>query len=370
MKKNGVTKGLLYGLLALGVAGQTGIARGEGLWPNDGMLAPRSGEIFQTTRMGVGKGAEAFSFLMDGGLMAMSGGNPIGILFGIPLVVIGLPIEAAGVVLDEMIVSPLTDLVCLPYDLTLPNHGFYIRIVGEDGKPLPHVKIEGYVKNRETERFSGETDDAGEFYIDRLHNLTGSFRATARGYKPWYESRDIKLDLSKKDPDGRIVIEYALQKSGLTGWQEKKGLTRNEVLAILPGKWSADSDTREYLSSELKWPPDREDRHCFTLEASGMVVSSVPLCYHKAYGEKDPWSGGSHFRVWQLHRKGELEMAWNSKEPMSWSWSVRLSVNKSEYSGQDEYYLGEDERGIYLAPGLHEEFVGFPDLALKFRKVE
>lgn len=61
MKKNGVTKGLLYGLLAIGVAGQTGDLRGEGLWLNDGMLAPRSGEIFQTTRMGMGKGAKACS---------------------------------------------------------------------------------------------------------------------------------------------------------------------------------------------------------------------------------------------------------------------------------------------------------------------
>ena len=49
---------------------------------------------------------------------------------------------------------------------------------------------------------------------------------------------------------------------------------------------------------------------------------------------------------------------------------MRLSKDKGEYSSQDEYYLGEDDKGIYLAPGLHEEFVGFPDLALKFRKVE
>ena len=223
MKKNGVTKGLLYGLLALGVVARAGIAKGEGLLSNDGMLAPRSGEVFQTTRMGMGKGAKACSFLTAGGLIAVSEGRPI----GWPFAIIGLPFAAVGFVLDEVIVSPLTDLVCLPYDLMQPNHGFYIRIVDEEGKPLPQVRIEGYVKNQDSElpwekkRFSGETDDAGEFYVSRLFNLTGSFRATARGYKPWYESRDIKLDFSKKDPNGRIVIEHALQKSDLTGWQEK-----------------------------------------------------------------------------------------------------------------------------------------------------
>ena len=63
-------------------------------------------------------------------------------------------------------------------------------------------------------------------------------------------------------------------------------------------------------------------------------------------------------------------MAWYSKEPNSWSWAVRLSKDKGKYSSQDEYYLGEDDKGIYLAPRLHSEFVGCPDVTLKFRKVE
>lgn len=166
MKRNKVIRWAANAALTLGVAGQVGIARGEGLWLNDGMLAPRSGEIFQTTRMGMGNGAKACSFLAAGGLIAESEGRP----FGWPFAIIGLPFAAVGFVLDEVIVSPLTDLVCLPYDLMQPNHGFYIRIVDEKGKPLPHARIEGYVKNQDSElpwekkRFSGETDDAGEFY--------------------------------------------------------------------------------------------------------------------------------------------------------------------------------------------------------------
>lgn len=372
MKRNKVIRWAANAVLAFGVVARAGIAKGDGLLSNDGVLAPRSGEIFQSTRMGMGNGAKACSFLTAGGLIAVSEGRPI----GWPFAIIGLPFAAVGFVLDEVIVSPLTDLVCLPYDLMQPNHGFYIRIVDEKGKPLPHARIEGYVKNQDSElpwekkRFSGETDDAGEFYVSRLFNLTGGFRVTAAGYMPWYGLREIQSEQMNKGPDGRIVIEHALQKSGLTGWQEKKGLTRDEVLSLLPGKWSAESDTRAYLSAELKWPPDRDDRHCFTLEASGTVVSGVPECYRNAYCKSDPWRGGLHFSVWQLHRKGELKMAWYSKEPKSWSWAVRLSKDKGEYSSQDEYYLGEDEEGLYLSPGLHSEFVGVPEVALKFRKVE
>ena len=265
MKKNGVTREMLYGLLAIGVAGQAGIAKGEGLLSNDGMLAPRSGEIFQTTRMGMGNGARACSFLTASGLIAVSEGRPI----GWPFAIIGLPFAAVGFVLDEVIISPLTDFVCLPYDLMQPNHGFYIRIVDEEGKPLPHARIEGYVKNQdsalpwEKKRFSGETDDVGEFYVSRLFNLTGGFRVTAAGYMPWCWLREIQSEQMNKGPDGRIVIEHALQKSGLTGWQEKKGLTQDEVLALLPGKWSADSDTRVLVRrTQLADVPERSPLLC------------------------------------------------------------------------------------------------------------
>ena len=110
MKRNKVIRWAANVALALGVAGQTGVLRGEGLLSNDGMLAPRSGEIFQTTRMGMGNGAKACSLLTAGGLIAVSEGHPI----GWPFAIIGLPFAAVGFVLDEVIVSPLTDIACLP----------------------------------------------------------------------------------------------------------------------------------------------------------------------------------------------------------------------------------------------------------------
>ena len=48
--------------------------------------------------------------------------------------------------------------------------------------------------------------------------------------------------------------------------------------------------------------------------------------------------------------------------------TIPLTKSKGEYSIQDEYYLGEDEKGIYLSPGFHCEFIG-PEITLKFRKV-
>lgn len=61
-------------------------------------------------------------------------------------------------------------------------------------------------------------------------------------------------------------------------------------------------------------------------------------------------------------------MAWYAKEQKRWLWAVRLSKDDHKYSVQDEYYLGEDEKGLYLSPGFHCESVG-PKITLKFRKV-
>ena len=93
-----------------------------------GVLAPRSGELFQTTRMGPGDATAVCSSITIGGLFAVSEGHPVGWLFA----VVGLPFAVPAFVLDECVVSPLTDLVCLPYDLCQPNHGFYIRVADED----------------------------------------------------------------------------------------------------------------------------------------------------------------------------------------------------------------------------------------------
>ena len=339
-----------------------------------GMLAPRSGELFQTTRMGPGKATEACCMVSVWGLFAASERHSFGYLVALA----GLPLALPAYIVDECIMSPLTDIVCLPYDLCQPNHGFYIRIVDEDGKPVPNMRVYGSVGNGmdnllelDKSSFDGKTDDAGEFLVSRLFGKpTGSFMASAPGYMPMYWDRKVKLDGVKPEADGRIVLQYVVKKSDLGVWKAKTDITREEILSILPGKWSADSETRKLLAEELSWPStDDTDRHCFTIDPSGSVVSRVPEYYESAYCRDDPWRNGDKFSTWKLHRKGETELAWYAKVQKGWVWAVRLARDVGKYSVQEEYYLGEDEKGLYLSPVFHGLCI-YPEITLKFRKVQ
>ena len=317
--------------------------------------------------------------LTVGGLFAASERHSFGYLVAIA----GLPLAIPALVVDECVVSPLTDIVCLPYDLCQPNHGFYIRIVDEDGKPVPNVRVSGSVDTGmddllelDESSFDGMTDNAGEIFVSRLFGKpTGSFRASAPGYMPWYWGRTIKLDGVKPESDGRIVLQYVVKKSDLGTWKAKTDMTREEILSILPGKWSADSETRKLLAEELSWPStDDADKHCFTIDPSGSVVSRVPVYYEGAHYQDNPWGDGDKFASWQLLRKGDLELGWRAEEKEDWRWAVRLfrivrlTKRDGEYKVHDEYYLGEDEKGIYLSPCFHCGYIG-PEIMLKFRKV-
>lgn len=359
------------------------LTQGGCISPGRGMLAPRSGELFQTTRMGVGEGTCCFSGLTIGGLrMWFEAGQPV---YGIPFAVIGLPFAVTGFVVDECVVSPLTDLVCLPYDLCQPNHGFYIRLVDETGKPVPNAKISGEVRNGactgipfETS-FDGTTDVNGEYFVSRLCAPEGFVGVSAAGYR----SRHYSIEFSdmKKDADGRLVLECVLVKgsedtSGPSRkqvdkyvldnrWAAKKGLTRNEVLALLPGTWSADAGTRKLLATELGWPSARTtSKHRFTLDASQGVVSQVPECYQTTNYGIDPWGKGPKFAHWQLLGKGEGKLKRFIREPLDWQWTVQLLVDGAE----DDYFLGEDKMGPYLSPVFLSDSLG-PGITLKFRKV-
>jgi len=83
----------------------------------------------------------------------------------------------------KMSVIGVAAVVCLPYDLSLPHHGFYIRIVDEDGNPIPGARISGDIVNDDdshlmsTTDLSGTTDENGEFYVGRLFKCKGAMRA-------------------------------------------------------------------------------------------------------------------------------------------------------------------------------------------------
>ena len=335
----------------------------------NGMLSPRSGELFQTTRMGPGKVTECCSALTVGGMFAFSEGRPGGLLIAI----IGLPFAVPALVLDEMVVSPLTDIVCLPYDLSCPNHGFYIRIVDEDGKPVPGLEVSGGVGNRASEfdffgtSISGKTDDSGEIYVSRLFNLKGGFKVRGSGWMPWFYSKDINLDRAKRESDGRIVSQYSARRCDVGEWKAKAGVSREEVLLLLPGKWSADDETRKYMKAEIGWPSTADSKkHCFSLNSDGSTISGVPGRYKDAHCQDNPWWGGDKLKVWQLTDRLD-DLGIYDRGPSGWKWAIRLCEDVRYKWDQNVFFLGEDEKGVFLMPYFDCEHNR--GVVLKFRKV-
>ena len=313
-------------------------------------FAPRTGEYFQATRMGPGVGCYAYALPVMVGGGCIEKGGPL-FLLGIPLFIAGLPIAGAGFLADVCVVSPAIDLVCLPYDACQPNHGFYIRIVDEDGKPLPCVRIKGTVIHglEMDAKISGWTNAEGEFYVSRLSFERCWFSAHVYDRPDWWGDRMVKMENAKPGADGRYVFTFPLIKTTPGGWQAKFDGTREDLLQkVLPGKWSADSESRVWLQS-AKEDASAEDpsQHWIDLRPSGGA--------HNNNWENCDCS-------WKLERKGEVEKDWHDA-PSVWTWRARLTTATDNH---DDYYLGEDEKGVYLSPG---PFRTENKAVLKFRKV-
>ena len=140
----------------------------------------------------------------------MSGGPAV--VLGIPLVAVGIPVGGVGFVADVCVASPLVDLACLPYDLCRPNHGFYIRIVDENGRPLPGVKVEGVLKHGFEMKadISGTTDESGELYVSRLSFENFWIRFWSEEHADKCGSGSQMQEDLKADQDGRYVFQFTL----------------------------------------------------------------------------------------------------------------------------------------------------------------
>ena len=346
-----------------------------------GMFAPRTGQLFQTTRMCPGPG----SFVYTAPLMVWVWGvQKRGGEWTIPIGIVGLPIAAAGFVVDECVVSPLVDLVCLPYDLCQPKRSFYIRVVDEFGKPISGVKVWGRLEKADyywmgEEKFKETTDAAGEISLDGTFPIKGHCWASCPDYASWWNHKKFKTVEVKPGSDGRIVIQFVLPKANPGGWKAKKDISREEVLKLLPGKWSADHESRVWLQHgfNCRYANDL-DRHCFTLEASGKVDSHVPHEYEFYFGARhDDWDPRI-YSVWTLEGKDDVDEAKarrnHERLPSGWLWRVHLSDGSKNTICSDSYYLGEDEKGLYLSPGPFSEWKSLSDLSeklsLKYRKVK
>ena len=359
----------------------------------NGMLSPRSGELFQTTKMGTGVVASCCVFPTAMGWLAMQEGH----LIGLPVAIIFSPFAIVAPVLDLGVVSPLTDLACLPYDLSQPQHGFYIRIVDEDGKPISGVHISGSVENDDedfhllsTTDFSGMTDEAGEFYVGRLFKCKGSVEAKAPGYAPWLGSKSIRLPKNEKCSGGqtavtnaiptgeRIVLQYVMKRSNVGDWNQKSDLSREEVEKLCVGTWRPDEDACKFIVDELGMKTGQENPagHWIELRSDGTAVCHAPGRYYKSsvnsYYSYELGNFQDSF-AWTVERNEASpwrSVSGNSWICMKWTWRARLFVvdEKEKHRKTARYYLGEDDKGVYLAAEC-EDYYTPPRCILKFRKV-
>ena len=358
----------------------------------NGMLSPRSGELFQTTKMGTGVVASCCVFPTAMGWLAMQEGH----LIGLPVAIIFSPFAIVAPVLDLGVVSPLTDLVCLPYDLSQPQHGFYIRIVDEEGKPIPGARISGSVENDEdmhllsTTDLCGTTDEAGEFYVGRLFKCHGSMSVKAPGYAPWLGWKSILLPKNEKCSGGqtavtnaiptgeRIVLQYVMKRSNVGDWNQKSDLSREEVEKLCVGTWRPDEDACKFIVDELGMKTGQENPagHWIELRSDGTAVCHAPGRYYKSRVS----SGYSHelryfqdpfaWTVEQNEASPLRPVSGNAWVLMPWTWRARLFVvdKTARYCKTARYYLGEDDKGVYLAAECEDYYVP-PRCILKFRKV-
>ena len=367
---NKLTKAILVSSLAL-MAALAGC--------KTGMFAPRSGQLFQTTRMCPGPGSFVYTAPL---MMGVWGVQKRGGEWTIPIGIVGVPIAAAGFVVDECVVSPLVDLVCLPYDLCQPKRSFYIRVVDEFGQPVPGAKVKGRIQKADyfwmgEEKFSEITDAAGEISLDGTFHLKGHCWVSCPDYASWWNNKKFKTAEVKPDSDGRIVIQFVLPKANPGGWKARKDISREEVLKRLPGKWSADHESRVWLQHgfNCRYANDL-DRHCLTLDASGKVASHAPAGYEFYFGNIDTssdWNAG-RYSVWTLEGKDDVDEAkarrCYERLPSGWLWRVHLSNGPKNTMSSDNYYLGEDEKGLYLSPGPFSGRNSLKKLSLKYRKVK
>ena len=358
----------------------------------NGMLSPRSGELFQTTKMGTGVVASSCVFPTLLGWYYVQEGD----LIGLPIAIVSSPFAIVASILDLGVVSPLTDLACLPYDLSQPQHGFYIRIVDEDGKPILGAKISGSVENDgdlhllSATDLSGTTDEAGEFYVGRLFRCKGSMEAKASGYAPWLKSKSIRLPKNERCSGGqtavtnaipageRIVLQYAMKRSNVGDWNQKSGLSREEVEKLCVGTWRPDEDACKFIVDELGMKTGQENpaEHWIELHSDGTAVCHAPGRYYTGSFSSFYSHELRHFQdpfAWMVERNEASpwrSVSGNAWIFMPWTWCARLVVvdEKGNNRKTARYYLGEDDKGVYLAAECEDYYVS-PRCILKFRKV-
>ncbi len=166
------------------------------------LFSERSGEIFQTTREGPGE--------VSVGLIG------VGILIP-PLGLVTLPAGVAVGAVDELAVSPAVDLLCLPYDLSRPRHGFVLRVRDAGGDPVAGASV---FANMEARGALGHvirdtTDENGEIFVSKLNHVSfNRVEISAEGYYDYreYDGPWHRVCERRPDADGRIAFDFVAKK--------------------------------------------------------------------------------------------------------------------------------------------------------------
>ena len=165
--------------------------------------SPRSGEIFQTTREGPGEIAMG---LIGYGIMI----PPFGI--------VSIPAGIVVAVVDELVVSPVIDLACLPYDLMQERHGFVIRVRDCDGRPVEGASFWSFLSTNSVlvDNINEMTDENGEIFVPKLNKA--SFSRVEIRKSGFYDYREHDGEqhykVYEKDPGdyGRIVFDFTIKR--------------------------------------------------------------------------------------------------------------------------------------------------------------
>lgn len=166
------------------------------------LFSERSGEIFQATREGPGELA-------------------LGLIYvGVIIPPIGLATVPAGIAVaavDELVVSPVVDLCCLPYDLAQPRHGFVLRVRDADGKPVAGANFFANMVTRSPieDVIRETTDEDGEIFVPKLNRVALKFVSiSADGYYGYREYDGPWHRIYEKQPgeDGRIVLDFVMKR--------------------------------------------------------------------------------------------------------------------------------------------------------------
>ena len=234
------------------------------------------------------------------------------------------------------------------------------------------------------------SDEAGEFYVGRLFKCHGSMSAKASGYAPWLEPESIWLPKNEKCSGGqsavtnaiptgeRIVLQYVMKRSNVGDWNQKSDLSREEVEKLCVGTWRPDEDACKFIVDELGMKTGQENpaEHWIELRSDGTAVCHAPGRYYKSSVSSFYSYELGNFQdsfAWTVERNEASPwrpVSGNSWICMKWTWRARLSVvdEKEKYRKVVRYYLGEDDKGVYLAAEC-EDYYTPPRCILKFRKV-